>query len=144
METDRGIPPHELRCFQASLARVTEQDQFFVRFYEHLFKQSEQIHALFEGRDLESIICKLRMTLRMVAEAAEGRPGLELYLEMLGELHRRLQVEARFFQHWRAALLATVARHDPRYDAQIEAVWQRVIDQVIASMQQAEHAPPAE
>ena len=142
METDARIPPDELQRFQASLARVSAQDLFYERFYERLFSESDEINKFFHNRDIASIIVKLRVTLMMVTEAAEGRPGLEMYLEMLGSIHRRLQVEPRFFLHWRTALLATVARYDPQYDAQIEAAWERVIDHVIACMQQHEPESP--
>jgi hemoglobin-like flavoprotein len=138
MEAESRIPADELQRFQASLARVTEQDLFFERFYERLFSESEQIGAFFHDRDLDSVISKLRLTLTMVAEAAAGRPGLEMYLEMLGNIHRRLQVEPRYFRQWRTALLATVVRYDPQYDARIDRAWQRVVDHVIACMQQNE------
>ena len=143
METDSRITAVELQCFQASLARVTGQARFFEQFYARLFRESDEIKDIFRGRDLTSIIAKLRMTLSMVAQAAEGRPGLEMYLEMLGNIHRRVQVEARFFRHWRTALLDTVARYDAQYDPRVEAVWRRVIDRVIACMQQGEQENPA-
>ncbi|MGD8590943.1 MAG: globin [Chromatiales bacterium] len=142
METESRIPADALKRFQSSLARVSAQDLFFEQFYERLFLESKEIDSFFHDRELASIIDKLRMTLMMVAEAAEGRPGLEMYLEMLGGIHRRLQVEPRFFRHWRVALLATVARYDPQYDALIESAWQRVIDHVIACMRQHESAGP--
>ena len=143
METESRIPAEELKRFQASLARINAQDLFYEHFYERFFSESEEIHSFFHNRDIPSIIAKLRVTLMMVAEAAEGKPGLEMYLEMLGGIHRRLQVEPRFFGHWRTALLDTVARYDPQYNDRIEAAWQRVIDHVITSMQQNQSANPS-
>jgi len=121
---------------------VNAREGFYERFYERFFSRSDEIHALFQNRNIASIIAKLRVTLMMVAEAAEGRPGLEMYLEMLGDIHRRLRVEPHLFRHWRTALLATVAQYDTQYDPRIEAAWQRVIDHVIVCMQQHEPAGP--
>jgi hemoglobin-like flavoprotein len=142
MQTESRIPAEQLKLFQASLARINDQDLFYEHFYERFFSESEEICGFFHNRDIASIIAKLRVTLMMVAEAAEGKPGLEMYLDMLGGIHRRLQVEPRFFRHWRTALLAMVARYDPQYDEQIDAAWQRVIDHVIACMQQNETENP--
>jgi hemoglobin-like flavoprotein len=142
METESRIPAHELKRFQASLARVNAQEMFYDQFYERFFRESDEIEAFFQHRDIASIIAKLRVTLMMMAETAEGKPGLEMYLEMLGGIHRRLRVEPRFFQYWRKALLATVARYDPQHDAAVEAAWQRVIDHVIACMQQNDPDSP--
>jgi hemoglobin-like flavoprotein len=87
---------------------------------------------------MASIIAKLRVTLGMVADAAECKPGLEMYLEMLGNIHRRLDVEPRFFTLWREALLATLAEQDPEFNAEIRGSWERIIERVIDCMQQTE------
>ena len=142
METDSRIPVEDLKRFQESLSRVNTQELFYEHFYARFFRESDEIDAFFHDRDIASIIAKLRVTLMMVAEAAEGRPGLVMYLEMLGGIHRRLRVQPRFFQYWRTALLSTVARYDPDYDARIEAAWQRILDHVIACMQQNESEDP--
>ncbi len=129
---------NDLPRFRESLARATAQPDFFDRFYARLFGESEEISAFFRNRDIPSIIAKLRVTLGMVAEVAEGKPGLEMYLEMLGRIHRRLEVEPRFFSLWREALIQTVSEHDQQFNDEIRGSWERIIDRVIECMQQTE------
>ena len=124
----------DLSCFSESLARVSAQDDFYERFYTRLFGSSDEIGNFFLGRDMPSIIAKLRVTLMMVAETAEGKPGLTMYLEMLGKIHRRVSVEPRFFQLWRDALIDTVAASDSEFDDEVRGAWERTLDHVIAIM----------
>jgi hemoglobin-like flavoprotein len=128
----------DLRIFNESLARATAEDAFYERFYRRLFGQSEEIGALFHNRDLPSIIAKLRITLMMVAEVAEGKPGLTMYLDMLGGIHRRLNVEPHFFTLWRDSLIDTVAEYDSQFDDRVRVAWERMLDHVIGCMHQAE------
>ena len=128
----------DLRIFNESLARATAGDAFYERFYHRLFSQSEEIGALFHNRDLASIIAKLRITLMMVAEVAEGKPGLTMYLDMLGGIHRRLNVQPHFFTLWRDALIETVAEYDAEFDDQVRLAWERMLDHVIRCMDQTE------
>ncbi|MES9907150.1 MAG: globin [Candidatus Thiodiazotropha sp.] len=76
----------------------------------------------------------MRETLFMLAETAEGRPGLTLYIEMLGRIHKRLNVQRRHFNMWKEALLEAVNIYDDEYDDEVLAAWQYVIDEVIETM----------
>ncbi|MEN8178263.1 MAG: globin [Pseudomonadota bacterium] len=120
--------------FSESLRRVTLQPDFYDRFYVRLFGASEEIGAFFGSRDVPSIISKLRVTLMMVAEAAEGKPGLTMYLEMLGGIHRRLDVAPHFLRLWRDSLVETVAESDAEFNDEIRGAWERTLDQVIKTM----------
>jgi hemoglobin-like flavoprotein len=82
---------------------------------------------------------KLRSTLEMVAQTAEGQPGITYYLEMLGRTHQRLQIERRHFDMWQAALLDTVAAFDEAYSDRVGAAWSQVIGSVIESVFAALH-----
>ncbi|MES9969281.1 MAG: globin [Candidatus Thiodiazotropha sp.] len=77
---------------------------------------------------------KLRDTLFMLAESAEGGPGLTLYIEMLGRIHRRLNVQRRHFTIWEEALLDAVKAYDDEFDDKVLAAWLAVIDNVIDRM----------
>ena len=133
------IPAADLQRFQQSMQRISAKDGFYERFYERLFGESKEIGVFFRNRDIPSIIAKLRVTLGMVTEAAEGKPGLTMYLEMLGGIHRRLEVEPRFFSLWRKALIETLSEHDAHFNDEIRGSWERVIDQVIECMDQTEN-----
>ena len=120
-----------LNLFRDSLARVIARDGFFDSFYDHFTAQSEEIAGIFRNRDMAQIKAKLRSTLEMVAQAAVGEPGLDMYMEMMGRTHKRLEIERRHFEMWQAALLDTVAAYDEAYSDRIGAAWSQVIGHVI-------------
>jgi hemoglobin-like flavoprotein len=121
----------DLNLFRDSLLRVTARDGFFDRFYDHFMRQSDEIAAIFQHRDMTQLKKKLRNTLEMVAQTVDSQPGIDMYLEMLGRTHQRLNIERRHFEMWKLALLDTVAVYDEAYSNRIGAAWSQVIGQVI-------------
>ncbi len=130
-----------LNLFRDSLARVTSRDGFFDSFYSHFTAQSDDIAAIFHHRDMDQLKQKLRSTLEMVAQVADGEPGLDMYMEMLGRTHHRLRIERRHFDMWQAALLDTVAVFDEAYSDRIGAAWSQVIGHVIELIFNAQQQP---
>ncbi|MCM8857590.1 MAG: globin [Candidatus Thiodiazotropha sp.] len=128
------IQKNHLEIFRQSLQRVTASEAFFDRFYDNFISQSEEIAAFFQNRDMLQLKKKLRETLHMLAESAEGRPGLGLYIEMLGRIHHRLNVQRRHFTMWEEALLDAVKTYDEEFSDQVLSAWLDVIDRVIDSM----------
>jgi hemoglobin-like flavoprotein len=120
-----------LNLFRDSLARVTSRDGFFDSFYDHFAAQSEEIAAIFRHKDMDQLKQKLRGTLEMVAQVAEGEPGLDMYMAMLGRTHHRLNIERRHFDMWQVALLDTVAAYDEAFSDRVGAAWSEVIGHVI-------------
>lgn len=125
---------HNLEIFSHSLQRVTATTGFFECFYDQFINQSEEINEFFKNRDMRHLKKKLRETLFMLAETAEGRPGLRLYIEMLGRIHKRLHVQRRHFTMWEEALLEAVRIYDYEFDDRVLAAWLYVIDDVIETM----------
>ena len=123
-----------LNLFRDSLARVIARDGFFDSFYTRFIEKSDEIAAVFHQRDMDQLKRKLRSTLEMVSQSAEGQPGITYYLEMLGRTHRRLNVERHHFTMWQTALLDTVAAYDEAYSDRVGAAWSQVIGAVIAAM----------
>ena len=121
----------DLNLFRDSLARVTARDGFFDSFYDHFTSQSQEIAGIFDHRDMDQLKQKLRNTLEMVSQVADGEPGLDMYMEMLGRVHQRLKIERRHFDMWQAALLDTVAGYDEAYTDRIGAAWSQVIGHVV-------------
>jgi hemoglobin-like flavoprotein len=121
----------DLQLFRESLLRVSATDGFLDGFYDHFMAQSDEIAAFFLNRDMSQLKKKLRDTLQTVADTVDDKPGLHLYIELLGRIHQRLKVERRHFTMWQAALVDTVAMYDDRYDKQVERAWNRVIGHVI-------------
>ncbi|MEW8016589.1 MAG: globin domain-containing protein [Candidatus Thiodiazotropha endolucinida] len=125
---------HNLEIFNQSLLRVTSSPAFFDCFYDKFISQSDEISRFFKNRDMAQLKKKLRETLFMLAETAEGRPGLTLYIEMLGRIHKRLNVQRKHFKMWEEALLEAVKIYDDKYDDEVLAAWLYVIDEVIETM----------
>ncbi|MES9924816.1 MAG: globin domain-containing protein [Candidatus Thiodiazotropha endolucinida] len=125
---------HNLEIFNRSLQRVTSSPAFFDCFYDNFISQSDEISRFFKNRDMAQLKKKLRETLFMLAETAEGRPGLTLYIEMLGRIHKRLNVQRKHFNMWEEALLEAVKIYDDEYDDEVLAAWLYVIDEVIETM----------
>ncbi|MCG7950164.1 MAG: globin [Candidatus Thiodiazotropha endolucinida] len=125
---------HNLEIFNRSLQRVTSSPAFFDCFYDKFINQSDEISRFFKNRDMAQLKKKLRETLFMLAETAEGRPGLTLYIEMLGRIQKRLNVQRKHFNMWEEALLEAVKIYDDEYDDEVLAAWLYVIDEVIETM----------
>jgi len=121
----------DLTHFRESLARVTAKTGFFDSFYDHFMAQSEEIAGFFVNRDMAQLKGKLKETLQILADTSEGRPGFGLYVEMLGRIHQRLNVNRTHFDMWRDALLDTVAAYDEHYNPRVRLAWERMIDSVI-------------
>jgi hemoglobin-like flavoprotein len=125
---------HNLEIFSQSLQRVTGSADFYDRFYDNFISRSEEITDIFKNRDMKQLKKKLQDTLFMLAESAEGGPGLVLYIEMLGRIHKRLNIQRRHFTIWEEALLDAVKTYDDQFDDTVLAAWLDVIDNVIETM----------
>jgi hypothetical protein len=130
------MPPEALphQSFRASLARATRAPEFYARFYRRFMGSSEQVGAFFRGRDMGRIERKLRMTLEMVCDNADGQPGLDMYLELLGRTHAAMRISLPLLRLWREALIGTAAECDPAFDAEARAAWEAVLDDLIGKM----------
>lgn len=130
------MSPHDvdLSLFRASLARAVASADFYRRFYERFMAASPEIAKLFHDRDMRRIEAKLRMTLEMVEGNAAEQPGMGMYLELLGRIHRAIGVSGRHFALWRIAAVNTAAECDPEFDADARRAWEGVIDRIAQRM----------
>lgn len=128
------INQQNLAIFRLSLQRVTASPSFIDCFYDKFINQSDEIYDIFKNRDIKQLKKKLQETLFMLVEAAEERPGLKLYIEMLGRVHKRLNVQRRHFTMWEEALLDAVRLYDDKFDDKVLAAWLDVIDNIIEMM----------
>ncbi|MCG7871427.1 MAG: globin [Candidatus Thiodiazotropha lotti] len=123
-----------LKRFQQSLRRISLKQGFYDTFYDHFIAQSDEIATIFHARDMDQLKGKLKETLQMIEDALMGKPGVVLYLEMLGRIHTRLKVDQRHFEMWRDALLSTIERFDDEYDAEVKMAWEEAIEMVLSLM----------
>jgi hemoglobin-like flavoprotein len=128
------ITKPSLKCFQESLRRISQKPGFYDCFYDSFMAQSEEIAQIFNTRDMDLLKHKLQETLQMVDSAVEGKPGIVIYLEMLGRIHQRLKVDQRHFEMWQDALMHTVKHYDDEFDPQVQAAWEDAIQMVLDLM----------
>ncbi|MCG7984008.1 MAG: globin [Candidatus Thiodiazotropha lotti] len=128
------ITKTNLKRFQQSLRRISLKQGFYDTFYDHFIAQSDEIATIFHARDMDQLKGKLKETLQMVEDALMGKPGVVLYLEMLGRIHTRLKVDQRHFEMWKDALLSTIERFDDEYDAEVKMAWEEAIEMVLSLM----------
>lgn len=126
--------PSQRQRFKDSRCRAARVPDFYGRFYRRLMDTSAEIAAYFSGRDMKRIERKLRMTLDMVCDNADGQPGLGMYLELLGRTHGAMHISLPFLLIWREALIGTAAECDPEFDGDTRAAWEAVLDDLIAKM----------
>jgi hemoglobin-like flavoprotein len=128
------ISKNHLRHFQQSLRRISLKQGFYDTFYDNFIAQSDEIAEIFQARAMDQLKRKLRETLQMVEDALLGKPGVVLYLEMLGRVHTRLRIDQHHFEMWKEALLATIEYYDDEYDAQVKSAWEAAVEIVISLM----------
>ncbi len=119
-------------AFQESLARAMADARFLDRFYERFMATSPAIGAIFAGRDMARLKRKLRSSLHVMTLAAEGAPGVGLYVDHLAALHQRFAIPSGMYALWLDALVATAAECDPRFDAALEAAWRAALGPGVA------------
>ncbi|MES9942217.1 MAG: globin [Candidatus Thiodiazotropha sp. 6PLUC2] len=128
------ISQDNLKRFQQSLRRVSQKEGFYESFYEYFIAQSDEMAKIFHNRNMAQLIHKLKETLQMVDDVVAGKPGVVLYMEMLGRIHTRLKVERRHLDMWTDALMSTVKSYDDEYDSQVHAAWIEAIEMVTSFM----------
>lgn len=128
------LNPEALEKFQQSLERAKADAVFWDRFYDRFMSMSDEIKAIFRHKNMDRIKRKLGTTLDTAALSAKNTPGFDMYLELLGKTHERLNIPNELFIYWREALIATAAESDPRFNAAAEAAWREVLDGMISHM----------
>ena len=83
---------------------------------------------------MERLKRKLKSTLHLVTLAADQSPGANMYMEHLGKLHERLQIQPDFYALWQRSLVDTAAECDPAFSTQARSAWEAVIEYTVALM----------
>jgi hemoglobin-like flavoprotein len=124
----------DIELFHKSLARATKSSDFYDIFYRNFIQSSTEVQTVFQGKDMKHIKKKLKMTLEMVADNTHSNAGMDMYFEMLGNIHYRIHIEPRLFDIWSEALIATAAHCDSQFNESIRQAWQRVVNDLINKM----------
>jgi hemoglobin-like flavoprotein len=117
----------------ASYQRARESGHLFDTFYDLFLRKSPEFPPMFARTDFPHQKLMLReFILEMLLFAQTGSAREEI--DRLAERHRQLNVKPRHYDLWLDALCEALARHDPKYDAQLEASWRKAMRKGIELM----------
>lgn len=134
-EQDQG--GQQATHFQTSLERVTSHPEFLDRFYETFMSATPEAAEKFAGIDMGRLKRHLKSSLNMLTLAADGVPGTTMYLEYLGERHRKLDVGYHLYGQWLDALIETARCCDDGFSSTDEDVWRSVLINAMGVMKSA-------
>ena len=112
--------------------------EFFDDFYADFTSQSPEIRAFFAKTDMPAQKQALRSGLAFLIMYAAGKPMAITKLEQLGKSHSRggYNIRPDLYPLWMGALIRTVKKHTPDFDATSEKAWKRVlqkgVDQIVS------------
>ncbi|MGB1108982.1 MAG: globin [Gammaproteobacteria bacterium] len=137
MSTDDANGGQHAAHFQSSLERVTSHPEFLDRFYDTFMSATPEAAEKFAGIDMGRLKRHLKSSLNMLTLAADGVPGTTMYLEYLGERHRKLDVGNHLYGQWLDALIETARCCDEGFSSTDEDVWRAVLLNAMGVMQSA-------
>ncbi|ASP38959.1 globin [Bacterioplanes sanyensis] len=106
-----------------SYGRSCNNPSFFEDFYSTFMGKSDDIRNMFAETDMESQRGLLRGGIMWLVMHARGMSDSKI--RALGESHSRgnLNIHPSYYGYWLDALIETLHKHDPQFDAQLEQVW---------------------
>ena len=117
----------EVEAVFQSYGRVCKDEQFFVDFYDYFMSSSQTIKDQFRDTDMKQQRHLLRNGIMQLILYARGMPDTKL--QQLGRSHSRhgYNILPEWYSLWLDALMQAVSKHDPEYDATLDAQWRRVL-----------------
>ncbi|MBI1345918.1 globin [bacterium] len=103
--------------------------EFFDDFYADFTSQSPEIRAFFAKTDMPAQKQALRSGLAFLIMYAAGKQLAVSKLEHLGKTHSRggYNIRPELYPLWIGALIRTVKKHTPDFDATSEKAWKSVL-----------------
>ena len=122
--------------FIQSLTRCAKSEDFIPSFYDRFLSMSDEIREKFKDTDFAQQNRMLLRSLNLAATATAGEPRALQDLRERAESHDRhhFNIEPRFYEFWRSAIIETAKEFDDEWDDQIEEVWHRILGHVIHHM----------
>lgn len=119
-----------------SFGRCCASERFFDDFYDTFFKCAPLARDKFKNTDMPRQKGLLRDAIAFLIMFFDGSSVATAKVAKLSASHsrQRLNIEPELYKSWLEALLATVARHDPRFDAELDRAWRAVMGKGIAAM----------
>lgn len=111
-----------------SYGRVCNKDRFFIDFYDHFMRSSNDVRAQFADTDMKQQRHLLRNGIMQLVLHARGMPDTKL--RALGKSHDRngYNIKPEWYDLWLNALIRTLKEHDPQFSEGLETSWRRAIE----------------
>jgi len=112
-----------------SYGRSIAKRGFLGRFYEIFLSSDPRIAKKFENTDLKKQQELLAMSVNMVILFPQANKIAKNAVGRIRESHSRkgLGIEPHLYHLWKQSLIQAVSEHDPEFDSQLEASWQKVL-----------------
>lgn len=120
-----------------SYGRSCNQSGFYDTFYSIFMNKSPAIRAKFLNTDMRAQHGLLRGGIMWLIMHARGMSDSKI--RALGRSHSQAQMDIHpaLYDLWVDALMETLHKHDPQFDAQLEAIWRQTLKpsiEIIKSM----------
>jgi hemoglobin-like flavoprotein len=125
----------DIELFNDSIERCSARPDFLRRFYTLFLASSDTVAKKFERTDLRKQARLLKTSLYILMMASDDSERAA-HLERLARRHSRaeLDIKPELYDLWLERLLQAVGEYDPKFDAQTETAWRRVLQPGIEFM----------
>jgi hemoglobin-like flavoprotein len=119
-----------------SYHRARDSGKLFDTFYDLFLRKSPEIPPMFARTDFPHQKMMLRESILVLLTFAQTGSGRE-EVERLAGQHRELKVNPAHYDLWLDALCEALAKHDPKFNAQLEAMWREALRKGLERMSAA-------
>ena len=126
----RKLSKDQIKEVQNSYERCLSSGDFITSFYDEFLGSHPEVAEKFKDTDFTSHYKMIRRGISAVIMFSEGKTSGKAGLEMIRKSHSDtgLDIDSKFFNVWKKALLTTVAYYDGKYDTDIKKSWSKVMD----------------
>ncbi len=110
---------------QTSFDRCLATGDFFQTFYDIFLATSPEITSKFAQTDFNKQKNLIKASVAMMIRLGTGNANARRILEKVGNTHSRqaLDIRPELYDLWLDSLCEAIQRHDPDYNAELEALW---------------------
>ncbi len=126
--------PREL--FIQSLDRCTRRSSFIPAFYERFISSSPVVREKFKDTSFDRQYGMLLRSLRISADATNGRPEALIEISDRAISHNRehLDIQPELYELWLDNLILTAEEFDEQWNEKIEHAWRTILGFVVKRM----------
>lgn len=119
-----------------SFGRCCASEKFFDDFYATFFKSSPRAAEKFKNVDMARQKGLLRDAIAFIVMFFDGSSVATAKVDKLASSHSRarLDIEPDLYKFWLESLMVSVARHDSRFDPELDRAWRAVMGKGIAAL----------